>query len=891
MASFPDGMLGTPSAVSLGTPSSVQHSSSWRTSRGRHNGRAGVVDSLRHAGGAPQTRFLAAVSELTRIHYEELLVVSQNLQGPRASKHNSAPGSRMDGTEAGDDESLWSQSVTPAGVNSRQVTPQVSHQGHQSQCEDLPQTRPSPGVHLHGESTSDATSDIHGTDVWSPSAAAAKAMLESTDSKSLPYPYPQLEPYQLAALQWRSNASHDPASLGFGDQQGPAFTMTSSESHPVQYQLTVTSDSGRPMAKMLETSRYSGGTLSGSQDQWQSSQDIGVVERWQLMVTGLLYPAARAYVRLAQDLELHQLWMQPHGSVRAILANLPASEFGTASSTFARLPDDDLEVQEGSRLQHFVAHPMGDQVAVIGLLASLVFLFDAFFTPIKIVSVETVASVDLRITLATTLFWMMDMVFQFFTGHENKLRTELRPHKVAKHYLRTWFPCDIIVLLLDVITLGCLVADDSQKAGSSSYSSITHIMTILTAAHVFRAHRVVQTWEAIFARIVSDHTRLAVKLLLLIVEILALAHQIACAWFALGTMSHPDTDITWLMVFLPDADGFLDQYMASMHWALTQFTPSTIPIGPSNLRERTFAVAVVCVALVIFTCFISHLTSLFNQMRTLTADDHRADTAMRHYIHKRGISHHLSKRIQHFVWKQRHESGHDGNLCEEDVPFFTELPQRLQKLLRSELYSRFVRRSTTLRFYARYQEEFVLNICASSAKECFVRALEDVFDVGQMAHGMYFVAEGTLRYIAETGHEHRSQSCEVIGETMDTPTSGVRKLLDEEDEGEGMIDKDSDRWVAEAALSIRWHHQGTFLGFGHISRIISVGTAPFLEFCERQGNPALRHLLRMHAIFTLSYMEQNTNLSRPMNDLDPCPEACREIVEKVFRISKLKTSA
>lgn len=43
---------------------------------------------------------------------------------------------------------------------------------------------------------------------------------------------------------------------------------------------------------------------------------------------------------------------------------------------------------------------------------------------------------------------------------------------------------------------------------------------------------------------------------------------------------HEKTAVTW-----PQA-GIVDAYVASLHWSLTQFTPSTNNVAPANSLER-----------------------------------------------------------------------------------------------------------------------------------------------------------------------------------------------------------------------------------------------------------------------------------------------------------------
>ena len=57
------------------------------------------------------------------------------------------------------------------------------------------------------------------------------------------------------------------------------------------------------------------------------------------------------------------------------------------------------------------------------------------------------------IGLGTTVFWTADIPFTFLSGYHAGGVVEMRPPKIAKAYLKSWFWVDILIVLLDWLLL------------------------------------------------------------------------------------------------------------------------------------------------------------------------------------------------------------------------------------------------------------------------------------------------------------------------------------------------------------------------------------------------------------------------------------------------------
>merc|ERR1712032_674460 len=107
--------------------------------------------------------------------------------------------------------------------------------------------------------------------------------------------------------------------------------------------------------------------------------------------------------------------------------------------------------------------------------------------------------------------------------------------------------------------------------------------------------------------IYTEQVKLLLRLVKLVILILFLNHYIACLWYAMAIWTNDS--VTWLDRYVLTVDGLESHsgvllYFTSLHWSLTQFTPATMDVAPTNATERAFAVFIVLFALMCFSSFV-----------------------------------------------------------------------------------------------------------------------------------------------------------------------------------------------------------------------------------------------------------------------------------------------
>merc|ERR1719245_570310 len=102
--------------------------------------------------------------------------------------------------------------------------------------------------------------------------------------------------------------------------------------------------------------------------------------------------------------------------------------------------------------------------------------------------------------------------------------------------------------------------------------------------------------------------------------LLVICHWIACTFFYLGNL---DMDSSWIKDFGFEGDFWVYQYLVALHFSLTQFTPASMHVQPTNLLERSFTVGLVLFALFGFSYIVGSMSGSLTQLRGIHAKQHK----------------------------------------------------------------------------------------------------------------------------------------------------------------------------------------------------------------------------------------------------------------------------
>ncbi|CAE7532795.1 KCNH6, partial [Symbiodinium pilosum] len=224
------------------------------------------------------------------------------------------------------------------------------------------------------------------------------------------------------------------------------------------------------------------------------------------------------------------------------------------------------------------------------VITNLALAFVALITPLQVGLLEIELDALFVLTMLVDFVFVVDMVLQFVTMYPRTtargLEWELRPQKIAKNYLRTWFFLDFVTLIpFDMI--GLTSGTDSLKDLRSI--KVIRVLRLLKLMRLLRSSRLTHRLE-IPLSIPYQQVALFRFLLILVLA----CHWLACVW-AMTLKIVEDTFPQWIndieAADLPygirTRDSPLRIYIAAYYFCC--YTMTSVGYGdngPKNVLER-----------------------------------------------------------------------------------------------------------------------------------------------------------------------------------------------------------------------------------------------------------------------------------------------------------------
>jgi len=366
-------------------------------------------------------------------------------------------------------------------------------------------------------------------------------------------------------------------------------------------------------------------------------------------------------------------------------------------------------------------------------------------------------------------FWSTDIMVSFLTGYYSAEGfVELRPHKIARHYLRSWFPLDALIVSVDWSTMW--LGMNSSAAYMRLGKTVSRFMRVL---RLLRFLKMNSAMKELMERINSEYVLQLMSLLKTLIFIVIVSHYVACIWYGLGSAGLGTHN--WPRKWLGNhPESFSYAYSTALHWSLTQFTPASMEVVPQNTLERFFTIMVIILALVAFSSFVSSITAAMTHIRQINAQQMQEQALIRQFFSEHKISHGMASRVWHFFRKSKKTSTKRLNL--KDVPMLKALPVRIKEDLRLEIYLPIL---STHPFFQRYHQrdsDALRRVCNSAVQEHSMlvgepwpkdkveRGLQEfeVEDEGFEVKHMCFVAYGQLECSESSNTNRGSASSEQL---------------------------------------------------------------------------------------------------------------------------------
>mmetsp|Transcript_56164 Transcript_56164/g.149338 ORF Transcript_56164/g.149338 Transcript_56164/m.149338 type:complete len:626 (-) Transcript_56164:54-1931(-) len=503
----------------------------------------------------------------------------------------------------------------------------------------------------------------------------------------------------------------------------------------------------------------------------------------------------------------------------------------------------------------FATNPTSRRRILWEAIGTALILYDLVTVPLQAFALD-LAKFGVVTSWAAALYWTADVPFSFLVGFYADGALETRISKTAAHYCRTWCLPDILLVIND----WALFALESADATHLNYIKAGRALRLLRFLRLLRLLKMRNLSQKLVEQAIhsleflnSEYVLTTLRVAKLMVMIIVINHFVACSWYGIASMLGDER--SWVNVHFSSSDDLAYRYGTSLHWSLTQFTPASMEVFPTNSRERAFNVCVVIFALLTFSSFISSITEAMTSIRKINGRRNMQYASMRQYLRENRVSMQLAVRVRHYL--QQSERARQTRRVWRDVELFQELPEVLQMELRYEVYARLIARHPFFHQYGELDPSAMKALCHRAVREVPLVSGQELFGPGQVADRMYFVVDGSLSYDFQgfgSSEEH------LLDDASPLVSGG--------------------QWFAEAAVWVRWFHLGSMVA--KTPSLVLALDVTKLHVVMAQYVDTLPHCRRYAQLFAENARCRLPPLSDVCSGFDDCQDTAQRAFETEY---------
>eukprot|EP00931_Biecheleriopsis_adriatica_P113692 TRINITY_DN8885_c0_g1_i1.p1 TRINITY_DN8885_c0_g1~~TRINITY_DN8885_c0_g1_i1.p1 ORF type:complete len:964 (-),score=128.94 TRINITY_DN8885_c0_g1_i1:65-2911(-) len=425
--------------------------------------------------------------------------------------------------------------------------------------------------------------------------------------------------------------------------------------------------------------------------------------------------------------------------------------------------------------KRFVLTPKSPYRIVFDLLSVLTVLYDSTVRPFLLAWDANEDDATTVLSMYSLLFWTCDLMLNFITGFYSKSgELQMGLLSIGKNYLRGWFPIDFSLIMLD--WLGVIFDTRSETRKLSALGRLAR------TARIIRVFKVVALIKHFSKGIISPRYKGLFQALQILAVIVWVNHLISCMWMGAARIGGDVFNQTWLDRFDggPLGHAFSEasvayQYTTALHWSITQMTPGSMEVFPTNPLERTINILCLIFGLFFGSTLISQLSAGLVQLNMARREERMRMDKLRRYLKENSVPLAMATIIQGQVTSRL---SHEPPLIEKDVHALQLLPSALRLQLQAEVFSTFLMRHPLfLQAFGQDSTKVKELLRLNAIERVILSSGDELFCVDSPAEYVYLVLDGTLQYT----NEEQEPLCHVELGT----------------------------WMCEAALWLQWVHVGT----------------------------------------------------------------------------------
>ncbi|CAE8653474.1 unnamed protein product, partial [Polarella glacialis] len=504
-------------------------------------------------------------------------------------------------------------------------------------------------------------------------------------------------------------------------------------------------------------------------------------------------------------------------------------------------------------LHSFVTKPTCTKRVGWELFGLVLIIYDLIWLPVQVFDPE---GSDFTNTLAviSSVYWTADIPYCFFVGFMTRQEkvVEMRLGPIARNYIKTWFPFDLLVVLIDWILN---IMDVNAGSTGVSYLRLGKIFRFVRLLRVLRLFKPKQVLSELLKRMQSEASMIVIGIVQLLGFILLALHIVACAWFYVG--SYGDRPDNWVSHFHLKSKNIIYQYTTCLHWSITQLTPAGMEVYPVNEVERVFNILIIIGSLVTFSSFVSTITNGLNQLRNLNGEQNELLATMRKYCSENRIPTPLLAQVNSSLQDVLAHSRR--RLHAKDVKALALLPTTVRVELYQIVYSPVLARHPLFGVLQDQNQNCGMRLCVDATEDISLPIGGELFASGQEGSKIYYILSGTVKYINQMAQ----------GGCL-KPSVGLGSCQ-------------AGDWISEPALWVKWRHPGS-LNVATQSEIVALESAKVSAVLLRE--PSLMGVAYKYARSLVKHL-QVQSARGTLTDLQPPIETLLAMVEEAMSMESV----
>lgn len=350
-----------------------------------------------------------------------------------------------------------------------------------------------------------------------------------------------------------------------------------------------------------------------------------------------------------------------------------------------------------------------------------------------------------------TLVFLIDLVLHFNTAYFDRGEIVTDRAAIRRHYLKTWFFIDLISILpFELLSVSLPVSLFGLHFDAAPPLRLLRLVRLL------HLKALVNRW-----RHADFFNPSVIRLGILLLWIVMVAHWAACGWIVLGNI-RPDYSAP-------------ENYLRAFYWVITTF--ATIGYGditPLNVPQIAYTIVIEIIGVGMFGYMIGNIASLLANIDIARSKYQEKINRLNLFMEYRGIPIALRQKLRRYyryMWESRR--GYDENLLLKD------LPSALQKELAMHIHAEVLEK---IPIFRGAEDGFIKEIVMKLVPAMFTPG-DIVFREGEIGHNMYFISKGSVEII----HEQSGKVFATISQggyfgeialLMDSPRSATVRAVD-----------------------------------------------------------------------------------------------------------------